>query len=162
MDKTQAGRLLTLAYFLKTEVSDDQFDMKTYAKSLDSIRSRLQETDKHIEFTGKGCGTSACAMGWASIIWPKVFRVTSPVGRKGFALYSRVDRFGMVHLKIICTDPRVQEFFGITRGECMDLFSLYGNNFCIGTNIKNTSHTPKKKAAQIVQLVDTHGYTYAD
>lgn len=56
MNQTQASRLLTLAWFLKTEVPACQFDLNYFVNT----------TPKKI---GE-CGTTACALGWCPTVFP--------------------------------------------------------------------------------------------
>lgn len=50
MNKTQAGRVFTLAHFLRTRVPEDEFYIGAFGK----------------------CGTPACAMGWAAEIFDEM------------------------------------------------------------------------------------------
>lgn len=65
MNKTQAGRLLTLAYYLKTEVPTVHFRMDAYFEIGDPRRSEQDNLEQHV------CGTTACALGWATVVFPK-------------------------------------------------------------------------------------------
>ena len=131
MNKTQAGRLLTLAHFLRTRVPPEEFDMRCFAGS------RLGPT------VGS-CGVSACALGWATVIWPSVFRLEW----SGACLLA-----SLRHVPTAAYTPYtglpVCRFFGIEKDEAAELF---------GTK----PATPEQKAEQIEELVDSYGYTYAD
>lgn len=67
--KEQAGRLLTLAYYLKTRVPTEHFDMGVYVSD-----SGLWPADVEEGFATRleshECGTSACAVGWGMVVFP--------------------------------------------------------------------------------------------
>lgn len=58
MNATQRNRLRTLANFL-AKIPDNQFRLESWVTRWDAVR---------------GCGTVACAGGWAPHIWPTHFR----------------------------------------------------------------------------------------
>lgn len=133
MNKTQAGRLLTLAYFLKTEVPSKQFNMKWYGR---------REPEQKPVCLGE-CGTSACALGWATEVFPEVFRMEWPGG-----LLAVVCMCG-VPWAVTWESPEVWKFFGV---DCEESLRLFGR----------VLSTPEQKAKQIEALVESYGYTYAD
>lgn len=68
MNQEQADRLLKLASFLRTEVPPDKFDMKWFTNARgDGIC--LQD-----------CGTTACALGWATVVFPGEFHFDGHCG----------------------------------------------------------------------------------
>lgn len=116
MNKTQASRLLTLAHFLKTEIDRRQFSMIIYREDT-------------------GCGTAACALGWATTIWPETFQV------RGGLLYSGKER-------ISYGDIKVETFFGL---DTFEACSLFGPDHNV---------TPIQKAKEIEELVSSKGWVY--
>ncbi len=98
MNKTQASRLLTLAWYLKTEVPPSRFSMDLYAESADLHR----------------CGTAACAFGWSTIVFPDQFRLETLCGF-----------VNVFHGSKRCDyDSRFAKgFFGIDNDESYHLFS---------------------------------------
>lgn len=128
MTKEQAGRLLTLAYFLKTRVSVKNFNMESWGENTDGTRPDLK---KH------QCGTTACALGWASEVFPKEFYFD---GDGSF----NCTRGGLV--------GGTCEFFGVSSDCRNDEWEyLFGAD-----NVR----TPKEEAAVIEEFVKSKGYVY--
>lgn len=100
MNKTQAGRLLTLAYFLKTNVDPVNFDMMVYARNI---------TDTNLN--SLSCRTTACALGWCAYVFHDRFSL-NPMHR-GINFDGRLS--GLTYWG-------VQQFFGITYEESDLLF----------------------------------------
>lgn len=66
--KQHAERLLTLAYFLKTQVPKKHFYMGNFTNQCDvEIVQTLRTTEPK-------CGTTACAVGWCPAVFPKDWR----------------------------------------------------------------------------------------
>jgi hypothetical protein len=177
MDITQAGRLLTLAYYLKTEVKPEFFDMSCFGQKWFET---VKETPVKTKALGIGqtavieakhvCKTSACALGWATVVFPETFRLDwgyeyeldpaendedDPLeasvqikkdGEWRSVSYERHQFSDWGEMVEIPGD--LHDFFGITNEEAWELFG--GNDA-----------TPKQKAKQIEELVDHCGYTYA-
>lgn len=139
MNATQAGRLLTLAYFLKTEVPRNKFDMGQwgFVSEWDMIEDDVNTY--LIRRPDDYCGTKACALGWATAIWPKRFQLEFDG-----CTQACVAMDGVGHDQV-----GVAAFFGISEYDYFDLFHGGGN-------------TPKQKAREIEQLVRQHGYDYAE
>lgn len=141
MNKTQAGRLLTLATYLREEVKNRKFNMGTWGNvdidgTIPITRCSLQKMEeKH------PCKTSACALGYATNIWPHKFRLKFFSHGEGDVL---VRANGEWSGNIYYT----KEFFGIDDAEFDDLF--------LGPYM-----TPKQKAKDIEGLVAKHGWVYA-
>lgn len=115
MNKTQAGRILTLAYFLKTEVPRYKFDMGEY------FRGTLGGATPLAELQDTTCHSSACALGWCvvafpneweSLLYPHTKKYSGPVdSAKEFfgltfdevelAFYGGFDRTPMQEAKIL-------------------------------------------------------------
>lgn len=57
-------RLLTLATFLRERVPNGHFDLETFVNG-DATRLAAIARGEI-----KGCGTTACAIGWCPVIWP--------------------------------------------------------------------------------------------
>lgn len=132
MNIEQAGRLLTLAYFLKTEVKPNEFDMETYWSS--------RRMDVAPDLSEHPCGTSACAFGWCSVVFPSRFKLTTRYGC-GFMQSGG--------LTINFWDAEAMQFFGVDIEEACLLFD------------SDHVRTPKQEAKVIEQLVFKHGYVYA-
>ncbi len=107
MTEQQARRLLTLATYLRTRVI--ALNMRSYACG---VWSGSSEIDIHT------CGTTACALGWATVVWPETFSLyVDRVSGTRQTARLRVDgrpRF--------CTDRPIQEFFGLSYIECVHAF----------------------------------------
>lgn len=123
MNKQQASRLLTLAYFLKTRVDPAKFDMRSYCNPDDDLTS---------------CGTTACAMGWATVVFPEQFELRGD--------------------DVVCHDGlRIGEieFFGLARDESFspggDWDHLFGGRH---------ARTPKQEAKVIEDFVAKKGWVY--
>lgn len=133
MNKTQASRLLTLAYFLKTQVPKENFDMETVIHQTDESippEKQLQEGF---------CGTTACAMGWCPIVFPKDWRYTM--------------RHSILSLRGPSNaywEHEAESYFGLTDYEVIFLFG------------GEKQRTPKQEAREIEKMVAKHGYEYAD
>lgn len=179
MDAIQAGRLLTLAYYLKTEVKPEFFDMSCFGqkwfeteKSTSCKTAELGLGQTAVVETKHVCRTSACALGWATVVFPETFRLDwgwgcdwelDPTendeddqleafvqikkdGEWREVAYERYEYNEFIGPQEIPGD--LHDFFGITNNEAWELFGGY-------------DATPKQKAKQIEELVDRYGYTYA-
>ena len=122
MNVKQARNLLKLADFLENQVPAKRFDMGDWASGPDLS-------------TAPECGTSACALGWATVAFPRVLKL---VPRSGYSAYVTRRSDGADD------DTIIADMFGIgqelLRGAAGEIF--YGRN-C----------TPKTKAKQIRKLV---------
>ncbi len=98
MNEIQASRLLTLANYLRECVKEEQFDLRTIACGLDI----------------HACGTTACALGWATVVWPDVFRLKWGSSRVLLDVDGESGR-GVGNEKI-------QAWFGLVRGDCIEMF----------------------------------------
>lgn len=135
MSKTQAGRLLTLAWFLKTQVPRRHFGMQTIAEG--GKDGEIPELDSHV------CGTSACGLGWGTVVWPNVFSLKHWMRGLCFLENAKTNR----RMKI--DSPLVRNFFGI---DSLDVEYLFG-----GRSIR----TPKQEAKVIEDFVLSKGWEYA-
>lgn len=100
MNQTQASRLLTLAWFLKTEVPACQFNLNAF------VRGDYRKLGE--------CGTQACALGWCPVVFPQDW---------GF------DVFGLPYLgNSDPFSERVARYFGLSDTEMTYLFAL--NDMC--------------------------------
>lgn len=131
MNSTQAGRLLTLASFLRTEVPRKNFDMSSYWKN-EADELEIPDLAQH------KCGTSACAMGWATRVWPNIFKLNE---FGGFS-YRGSDSSH--------SSMSVRAFFGLDFDEACDLFGY------------KWRRTPKQEASEIEKTVKKHGFIYAE
>lgn len=134
MDKLQAGRLLTLAHFLKTQVPRERFDMAAIIDSCNRNATEQQSVQSLASKANK-CGTTACAIGWCAVVFPSHFRPGYPEPRKGSLL----------------------DFFGISSFDRDDLFYPRAEHYC-----QFERRTPKQEAAVIERVVRRHGWDYAD
>ena len=135
MNKIQAGRLLTLAYFLKTEVPPELFDMYSYCSR------RLSGLGFPKEHLGE-CGTTACALGWATVVFPQKFRF----GPTGGIVPIGPDNPSNTPIRY-SYEP-YQKFFGISAEEAEQLFASCHNR------------SPLEEAAVIEELVFEKGWWY--
>lgn len=138
--KTHADRLLTLAYFLKTQVPSKHFSMGNFTNNgLVEVMETLV-TDK------PNCGTTACAVGWCPAVFPKDWEwraddnadprlIDSPEYFEDWTPDSSSDS---------------REFFGVDSDEWNHVFG--GHN----------TRTPKREATVIERFVESKGYVYAE
>lgn len=132
MTKLQAGRLLTLAWFLKTRVKDSNFDMAMWGHNPKGYRIDLREHK---------CGTTACALGWATEVFEEFY----------------FDSDGDFRTTLRGTIDGSCEFFGVDR------FSFMPDgqdewDYCFGSDNRSTV---KQEAAIIEDFVLSKGWTYA-
>ncbi len=121
MNAAQEGRLLQLAEFLRTQVKEEEFDLRYFATG-------------HLA-AGAGhsmCGTTACALGWASVVWPETFSLymASPTNGR---LVCRGERIGV---DALC----IQDFFGLDRSDCVYAFG-------------SGHHRTRKEEAVVLELL---------
>ena len=100
MNKIQAERLLTLAWFLRTEVDPSKFNMYVYANG----------------FKLHACNTSGCALGWATVCFPNLLRIGKKFDEPAIA----PPRMRSVNFY----SPYIQNLFGLTEKECHTAFSF--------------------------------------
>lgn len=135
MNKTQASRLLTLARFLRNEVDPKNFDMNSYYDKLGCENGWIPNLKE------PKCGTTACALGWCSRIWPKLFRL-----KNGFCLFSVNETF----VSIGMFESAIANFFGL---RCIDVSTLF---------YPERDRTPKQEAKSIERFVKSKGWVYDD
>jgi len=127
-------RLLKLADFLQNEVKSEKFDLATFA-TLEA------DTLKH------GCGTTACAVGWACSI-PSFKKA----GLKLFNFTSTRDARNHVQMGIQFKDKNrwraVTLFFGIEENEAYHLFdpAHYGELVEYTNRLKDMTPAQQKRA----------------
>lgn len=87
------------------------------------------------------CGTTACALGYCTVLFPKHWKWTGPQPtlRDGF----------VTGIRSVPCDHAMQ-FFGVSFQEASELF--YGGR----------GSTPKQEAARIEKVVRRHGWDYAE
>lgn len=101
--KQHADRLLTLAWFLKTQVKPSEFDMGSWVKG-----------DSKNLFREHTCGTTACAVGYCPVVFPRQWKYD-----------------GAYKPMVIRQDPYFEsgyeesEFFGVNGPEWIHLFGCY-------------------------------------
>lgn len=147
MNATQAGRLLTLAYFLKTQVKPHKFYMGSFAQRVgDRGYVELKRTNAALLCGNTNiCGASACAIGWATAVFPAVFALQFKRGAYSARLLNSKTKKPINYMGRV-----VQQFFGITQDEADYLFC---GIYC--------SRTPKQEAKHMEQLAAKYGWTYA-
>ena len=98
-DRPELDKLIQLADFLETEVEDSRFDMFHWASE---------------GFSQYRCNTAACALGWATVIWPDELKISDDN-----SIYYRPD----LSSKYADWDfDAGAAFFNIMRLEARDLF----------------------------------------
>lgn len=133
MNKTQAGRLLTLAYFLKTEVPRSKFDMGQYFSTVCDESRYPYPIVPVAELQDSTCNSSACALGWCIIAFPDAWE--NPC-------YPHIKKHsGPV--------DSAKEFFGLTYDDVE--LAFYGG----------FERTPMQEAKILEGIAAKYGYTYA-
>lgn len=98
MNKTQAGRLLTLALYLKTQLKPVNFDMSEH------YNERNDRVDRR------------CSLGWCAHIWPTRFVLSNGgIDFDGVDVYADEDWLNQF-------DGRFLRFFGVSHIEAKHLF----------------------------------------
>lgn len=123
MNQVQASRLLTLAWFLKTQVPEEQFDMGLI-------------TNRRRPLVVGECGSSGCAIGWCTCVFPRVFEAYN----KGLVCVSG-------DLSMFC-GVSIREFFGLSLREAKDAFGP-------------TPRTPTLESVVLENIALRHGWEYA-
>lgn len=144
MIQEQADRCLMLASFLRDKVPSSQFDQGSWATA------NTREASNKVCSVLDVCGTSACALGWTTAIWPEQFRLAfnscehddeEPVVQASVEVLCEGEwweEYDYGHLEVL-------DWFGFTDGEADRVF---------GTK----QMTPVEKAEQIEEIVRWHGY----
>lgn len=137
MNKQQASRLLTLAYFLKTKVPRRQFDMSSISQAdVGCNPANIHE-----------CGTSACGLGWATVVFPDLLQLgESTITHHGHRYCGLETADGCASSEY---DPYVWGLFGIS--DDSEAYHLFG-----GGNVR----TPKQEAKVIEDFVAKKGWVY--
>jgi hypothetical protein len=141
MNQEQAERLLTLAWFLRTQVEAERFSMRTMCTCVLKSGARRDISPQ--------CGTTACALGWATHIWPETFSLrarglVSPGESTALDLCAVEDG-----VAIGTTNRRVLNFFGLDVYEADWAFG--------GQHIR----TPVQEAEVLEALARKRGWEYA-
>ena len=141
MNQIQAGRMLTLAYFLKTQVKPQNFDMQelVYVDYEDYEQLRLKKPE---------CGAAACAMGYMPVVFPRqwVWAHHGGVCRIDEALPANSPSVWLAGLRWA---EAAEKFFGIDEYEVDYLFG------------PDEQRTPKQEAEILERFVESKGHTYA-
>lgn len=126
----QTARLLKLAKFLRTRVPVERFNMATWAGNHDISFN---------EEMGLDCGTSACAMGWATTIpaFKKLGLTLKSIGRPGSCE-------AQLQYRDLISFDAAAEFMGLTSSQTKHLFA---------PSYYEEYPTPSDVAARIEQLV---------
>lgn len=136
-------RLAKLADFLET-VPRKRFDMRVWAYAQEKFVFRK---DKPVVTTSPECGTSACALGWATAVFPRHLMLTALPTCQCGECRDREPRRAEVVLR---ENPKVEgfdaaeKFFALTMPQAYELFDTpYGEK----------KVTPKQKARQIRRFI---------
>jgi hypothetical protein len=131
-----ADRLLTLAYFLKTQVKPGEFSMISWIGGAAGKVGYNQLREEHVH----NCGTTACAVGYCPIVFPDDWESTGflPIRSAG------KNRYGIGSIL-----TQAQEFFCLNRIDGTHLF------------MSGMTRTPKQEAAIIEKFVEKKGFVYA-
>jgi len=144
MNKTQAGRLLTLAWFLKTQVPRQHFDMGSYVAG-PNLKTDPALPDLHEPV----CGTSACALGWATVVFPRQFMLRAEGYNPALGGWIRYLYSPDSNDSLDFESDYVQEFFGLNFAECRVAFDA------------EHVRTPKQEAKVLEDLAEEHDWVYA-
>ena len=119
MNKRQKERLLKRADFLATEVPRKHFDMGTFGDG---------------DFKHEACGSAGCALGWATVLFPRSLRLQNYDGRMADVIHRKTGRLDF---------HAAEEFFGLGFDETLDLFKGVSSDY----------RTPKQVAQNIRRAV---------
>ena len=137
MNQVEASRLLTLAWFLRTEVPDHKFNLLSFINS-DTLAECTHECIEDME-----CETTACALGWC----PTVFDEWCWWDGVGHLLPMLSET---IH-DVLRVPPSgcASQFFGLSFAEVEMLFF-------------SGCRTPAEEAKCIEQVCEKHGWVYGD
>ena len=136
MKKLHAKRLMKLAHFLLT-VPDEMFGFATIVKGEKTPRKEMD------------CGSTACALGWCPVLWPKLVRYERAYGLSSYDVHPRKE------------DPTAfmsyfngtaNLLFGLTNTEPIGLF-VAGHQYEMGLPELTHQATPKQVADNIARYV---------
>lgn len=141
MNQEQAERLLTLAWFLRTQVEAERFNMRSMCTYVLTRRCR-RNIPPH-------CGTTACALGWATHIWPETFVLRY----RGLHVAGSREALELCSVQggeaLSTTHREVLNFFGLATYEADWAF---GGQHC---------RTPREEAGVLEALARKRGWEYA-
>lgn len=156
MNEKQASRLLTLAYFLKTEVSKDHYDQN------DVLSVDLNDFDPEIALFSQEeehCGSVACSIGYLPIVFPGHFEYRN-LPYDGIQVVQSAKKIVVTHAWYPRLHPKetqiLGDFFGLSASEIGRLFgpgAIRSNDF-------RCDRTPKQQAKRIENTVIKNGYDY--
>ena len=145
MNETQANRLLKLAKYLREKVKPEEFDLGSFSEFVSLDKGKAAEDlceirNRSLSFLDAKtatplCGSTACALGYATNIWPRRFVLRIEKSRYGNLFCAKTGK------ELEFDSPIIQDFFGINGEECEILFS------------PDHSRTPAKEADMIEGVV---------
>lgn len=139
-----ASRLLTLAYFLKTKVADEAFDMCSILAHKDRFRYFQILPDPNKLFLNHTCGTTACALGYTPVVFPDRFKYEEDLSTPSLVFQAKK------HGKKCYSDIlSASTFFGMSRDEVLNMF------------YSGFHRDPKQVAKDLEEFVKERGYVYA-
>ena len=161
MNVEQEERLNKLADLLDT-IPESQYDQHVWGENLQVPEGvEIPEgEDVTIELTTAHCGSSACALGWASALWPWKF-----------ALMLSKDYYGNIdELASMCVFdddkeahivwPEFEEYSGVGNDLVVQFFGLTYEEadavFGPNENEDGDKPTPKEKAKEIRDIIAAH------
>jgi hypothetical protein len=118
MKKLHKDRLLKLAKFLREKVPDEHFDLDSFINTGDySYDRHLKDLPEIAKGKQRGCGTTACAVGWCPAVFPRYWEWQTE-------MYSE---YGVRLKDSAHSSPfgDAEEFFDLSSTECNYLFDPY-------------------------------------
>jgi hypothetical protein len=134
MNRTHKRRLLKLADFLATQVKPEKFDLTTFVNKVNEYGGCRVFTNPE-DYTK--CGTTACAVGWCPIVFPKTFKLN----RKG--------NIALIARPRLCNFKAAKEYFGLKEGVIEYLFTHY--------SYREGHKGPKSVARRLREFVNSNG-----
>ena len=154
MNKEQAGRLLTLAYFMKTEVKKKHYDQNTVIAVPPSVKPEVALV--HDNF----CGSEGCSLGFLPIAFPKEFKYEKQ-SNYAHELYWEVSTHDGKAMTAAWAGKHREvlvDFFGLDEKEITKIFGTTEER----DDGSYVVRTPKQQAKIIEKIVEKHGFTYSE
>lgn len=136
MKKLHAQRLMKLANFLLT-VPDEMFGFATIVKGQKTPRKEMD------------CGSTACALGWCPVLWPKLVRYQPASGLSSYDVHPRKEQ-PMAHMSYFNGSAKL--LFGLSNAEAIALF-VAGHQYEFGLTPLTHGATPRQVANNIARYV---------
>lgn len=132
--------MLTLAWFLRTQVKPREFSLLNYL-STDAVFLQTCPSDLLVNHD---CGSTACALGYCPIVFPRWWGWVRDCGGWQLTLHGTDLGRTVLHEQSV-----VSQFFGITPAQACQLF------------YDIVERTPKQQAREMETVADSYGYVYA-